>query len=88
MVHVQVGTSYEVSQVAKDPESGYTNRERLSWRATVDSRYVRGFIHHPSYGSRFFSGYMLDIRSQKLGRKSLDDVLDILSDVVGTWRCE
>jgi hypothetical protein len=26
---------------------------------------------------------MLDIRSQKLGRKSLDDVLDILSDVVG-----
>jgi hypothetical protein len=26
---------------------------------------------------------MLDIRSQKLGRKSLDDVLDILPDVVG-----
>lgn len=27
-----------------------------------------------------FSLYMLDIRSQKLGRKALDDVLDILSD--------
>jgi hypothetical protein len=49
-------------------ESSVTHR--CSWRTTVDSRYVQGFIHHPLYGSRFFSGYMLDIRSQKLERAS------------------
>jgi hypothetical protein len=34
---------------------------------------------HLAYGL-LFSGCMLDIRSQKPGPKSLDDVLDILSD--------